>query len=135
MSHPYSKSYLMSSSPCNLTDSTICSYLGDTLVHLSFPLFLWGSGKLHPIVLLGPLANYAFLRSVGGDAQNEAFQTERYAKTSPAKAREFAEYKQTKNSFWPKAQEATNPWTLAVLGVGAAGLALERVARTVALQY
>lgn len=104
-------------------------------MHLSFPLFLWGSGKLHPIVLLGPLANYAFLRYVGGDAQTEAFQVERYAKTSPARAQEFVEYKQTKNSFWPKAQEAANPWTLAVLGVGAAGLALERVARTAALQY
>lgn len=119
----------------DLTDLVMCSYLGDTLVHLSFPLFLWGSGKLHPIVLLGPLANYAFLRYVGGDAQNEASQAERYAKTSPAKAQEFAVYQQTKNSFWPKAQEATNPWTLAVLGIGAAGLALERVARTAALQF
>lgn len=103
-------------------------------MHFSFPLFLWGSGKLHPIVLLGPLANYAFLRYVGGDAQNEASQAERYAKTSPAKAQEFAEYRQSKNSFWPNVQEATNPWTLAVLGVGAAGLALERVARTAALR-
>lgn len=103
-------------------------------MHLSFPLFLWGSGKLHPIVLLGPLANYAFLRYVGGDAQNEASQTERYAKASPAKAQEFAEYKKTKNSFWPKVQEASNPWALAVLGVGVAGLALERAARTAALR-
>lgn len=59
---------------------------------------------------------------------------DRYTKANPAKAQEFVEYKQTKNSFWPKLQEATNPWTLAVLGVGAAGLALERVARTAALR-
>ncbi|CAN8096480.1 unnamed protein product [Discula destructiva] len=111
------------------------NYLGDALVHLSFTLFLWGSGKLHPIVLLGPLANYAFLRYVGGDAQNEASQAERYAKTSPVKAQEFAEYKNTKNSFWPRVQELTNPWTLAIFGVAAGGLALERAARTAALRY
>lgn len=111
------------------------SYLGDALVHFSFPLFLWGSGKLHPIVLLGPVANYAFLRYIGGDAQNESAQAERYAKTDAVKAQELAEYRQTKNSFWPKAQEATNPWTLAVLGAGVGGLVLERVARHIALQH
>ncbi|KAF3769475.1 DUF1295-domain-containing protein [Cryphonectria parasitica EP155] len=103
------------------------NYLGDALVHFSFPLFLWGSGKIHPIVLLGPVANYAFLRYVGGDAQNEAAQAQRYAKTSPVKAQEFSEYKQTKNSFWPKVQEASNPWTLTILGAGVGGLVLERV--------
>lgn len=117
----------------NTADTFTYSYLGDALVHISFPLFLWGSGKLHPVVLLGPMANYAFLRYVGGDAQNEASQAERYVKSGTAKAQEFATYKQTKNSFWPKAEEATNPWTLAVLGVGAAGLFLERVARTAAV--
>lgn len=111
-----------------------CSYLGDALVHLSFPLFLWGSGKLHPIVLLGPAANYAFLRYIGGDAQNEASQSERYAETNPPKAQEFKAYRQTKNSFWPKAEEVKNPWTLTVLGAGVAGLALERVVRTFALR-
>ncbi|PSR81077.1 hypothetical protein BD289DRAFT_462232 [Coniella lustricola] len=107
------------------------NYLGDALVHLSFPLFLWGSGKLHPLVLLGPVANYAFLRYVGGDAQLEAHQEAKYANT--AKAQELAEYKRTKNSFWPSAKEASNPWTLAILGVGVGGLALERVARYLAV--
>lgn len=109
------------------------SYLGDALVHLSFPLFLWGSGKLHPITLLGPAANYAFLRYIGGDAQNEAYQERQYAKTNPAKASQFAEYKQKKNSFWPKVQEGSNPWTLVVLGAGAAGLAAERIVRHLVL--
>lgn len=102
-------------------------------MHFSFPLFLWGSGKLHPIVLLGPVANYAFLRYVGGDAQNESAQAERYAKTNVVKAQQLAEYRQAKNSFWPKVQEATNPWTVAVLGAGAGGLVLERVVRHFAL--
>ncbi|KAK7736984.1 hypothetical protein SLS53_006739 [Cytospora paraplurivora] len=110
------------------------NYLGDALVHLSFPLFLWGSGKLHPITLLGPVANYAFLRYVGGDAQNEAYQEKEYSK-NPAKASEFAQYKQNKNSFWPNVQEGTNPWTLAVLGAGAAGVVAERVVRYFALQH
>ncbi|ROV98326.1 hypothetical protein VMCG_07182 [Cytospora schulzeri] len=109
------------------------NYLGDTLVHLSFPLFLWGSGKLHPITILGPVANYAFLRYVGGDAQNEAYQEKKYAK-NPVKASQFAEYRQTKNSFWPNVQEGKNPWTLAVLGAGAAGLVVERIVRHFALQ-
>ncbi|KUI55568.1 hypothetical protein VP1G_02931 [Cytospora mali] len=109
------------------------NYLGDALVHLSFPLFLWGSGKLHPITLLGPAANYAFLRYVGGDAQNEAYQEKEYAK-NPVKASDFAAYKHSKNSFWPKVQEGANPWTLAVLGAGAAGLVVERVVRHFALQ-
>lgn len=92
-----------------------------------------GSGKLHPIVLLAPAANYAFLRYVGGDAQNEAAQAERYAKTNAVKAQELSNYRQTTNSFWPKVQEATNPWTLVVLGAGAGGLVLERIARHFAL--
>ncbi|KAK2604677.1 hypothetical protein N8I77_007588 [Diaporthe amygdali] len=110
------------------------NYLGDALVHFSFPLFLWGSGKLHPITLLAPAANYAFLRYTGGDAQTEAYQEAQYAKTSSPKANEFAEYKATKNSFWPKTQEAANPWTLAVIGAGAVGLAAERTLRHFALQ-
>lgn len=119
----------------HVTDWNTSSYLGDALVHLSFPLFLWGSGKLHPIVLLGPAANYAFLRYIGGDAENEAAQVERYAKTNAVKAQEYEAYRRTKNSFWPKVQEAKNPWTLTVLGAGVAGLALERVVRTFALGH
>jgi steroid 5-alpha reductase family enzyme len=47
------------------------SYLGDALVHISFIVMLYGSDMLAPIELLGPIANYAFLRFFGGDAEKE----------------------------------------------------------------
>ncbi len=56
------------------------SYLGDTLVHAAFPLLLYASDMLAPIELLGPIANYIFLRYVGGDKENEASQGQQYAK-------------------------------------------------------
>lgn len=110
----------------------VSSYLGDALVHLSFPLFLWGSGKLHPITLLGPAANYIFLRYIGGDEENEASQEARYA-NDPTKSVQFAQYKQDKNSFWPKVQELANPWSAVVVGAGIGGVLLERVARSLYL--
>lgn len=71
---------------------------------------------------------------MSGDAQNEAYQEEQYAKSNSLKAKEFAEYRATKNSFWPKFQEAANPWTLGVVGAGAVGLAAERAVRYFVLQ-
>ncbi len=59
---------------------TMNSYLGDTLVHAAFPLLLYASDMLAPIELLGPIANYIFLRYVGGDKENEASQGQQYAK-------------------------------------------------------
>merc|ERR1711981_1075508 len=50
------------------------NYLGDALIHASFPLLLYGSGMLHPLALLGPAANYVYLRYVGGDRQTETSQ-------------------------------------------------------------
>lgn len=102
------------------------NYLGDALIHTSFPLLLWSAGIIHPLALLGPVANYVFLRFVGGDAENETAQEQRYVKESHRKHGQFEEYKREKNSFWPKPDEATNPWTWAVLGAGIAGVALER---------
>ncbi|KAM0347667.1 hypothetical protein ACHAPU_004681 [Fusarium lateritium] len=102
------------------------NYLGDALIHASFPLLLVGAGLFHPITALGPIANYLFLRYVGGDKQNEESQAGRYSKHDALKAEEFYEYRQQKNSFWPKLREVTNSWTLGVLGVGIAGVALER---------
>ncbi|KAM0441854.1 hypothetical protein ACHAQK_004792 [Fusarium lateritium] len=107
------------------------NYLGDALVHASFPILLVGAGLFHPITALGPIANYVFLRYLGGDKQNEESQAERYSKHDAVKAEEFQEYRQQKNSFWPKVEEFTNTWTLGVLGVGAAGVALERGLRSV----
>jgi steroid 5-alpha reductase family enzyme len=102
------------------------NYLGDALIHASFPLLLWSAGFMHPLALLAPVANYVFLRYVGGDAENETSQEHRYVKESHKKHGQFEEYKRDKNSFWPKPKEATNPWTWAVLGAGVAGVALER---------
>ncbi|KAJ5937627.1 hypothetical protein N7454_003969 [Penicillium verhagenii] len=44
------------------------NYLGDTLVHLSFAV-LSLANSFNPVVFVGPLANYVFLRFVGGDKQ------------------------------------------------------------------
>lgn len=71
---------------------------------------------------------------MGGDADGDNLQAERYTKTNTVKAQQFAEYRRTKNSFWPKTQEFTNPWTLAVIGAGIAGLVLERGVRSIALR-
>lgn len=43
------------------------NYLGDALCHLAFPLWNIGSGLFSPWQLLGPVANYLFLRGIGGD--------------------------------------------------------------------
>lgn len=43
------------------------NYLGDALCHFAFPLWNYGSGIFSPWQLLGPVANYIFLRGVGGD--------------------------------------------------------------------
>lgn len=43
------------------------NYLGDTLCHLAFPIWTYGSQLFSPWQLLGPVANYVFLRYVGGD--------------------------------------------------------------------
>ncbi|KAF5574258.1 DUF1295 domain protein [Fusarium subglutinans] len=102
------------------------NYLGDVLIHASFPILLLGAGILHPITALGPIANYVFLRYIGGDRENEESQAERYSKHDAVKAQEFKEYRQQKNSFWPKSEELRNSWTLGVLGVGIAGVVLER---------
>ncbi|RYO91079.1 hypothetical protein DL766_003357 [Monosporascus sp. MC13-8B] len=102
------------------------NYLGDALVHFSFPVLLLGAGLLHPLAGLGPLANYAFLRFVGGDKENEESQEKRYVKENPLKLQQLREYRREKNSFWPSPREASNSWTWIVLGAGAGGVLLER---------
>ncbi|KAK8200551.1 hypothetical protein IWZ00DRAFT_49112 [Phyllosticta capitalensis] len=105
------------------------NYLGDALIHLSFPALLYSAGIMHPLALLAPVANYAFLRFVGGDKENEASQAERYAKSNPFKYQQLQAYRMDKNSFWPSLDELKNKWTWAVLAVGAGGAILERGAR------
>ena len=81
---------------------------------------------LRPIELLGPLANYVFLRYVGGDKENETNQAERYEKEDQDKRSQLAAYRAGKNAVWPNLQELRNQWTWAVLGLGAAAVVAEQ---------
>ncbi|KAJ8068221.1 hypothetical protein OCU04_003789 [Sclerotinia nivalis] len=98
------------------------NYLGDTLIHASFPLILYGAGLFHPLMLLAPLTNYAFLRYVGGDAQNEKNQEERYETRDLEKLKDFKRYKGEKNSVWPGVEELNNGWLWSVVAAGAVGV-------------
>ncbi|KAI2472715.1 DUF1295-domain-containing protein [Annulohypoxylon bovei var. microspora] len=102
------------------------NYLGDVLCHLSFPLLLYSAGQLHPLTLIGPIANYIFLRFIGGDKENEESQENRYSKENPVKYQELQQYKQAKNSFWPGVGEVSNKWLWAIVAAGAGGVVLER---------
>ncbi|KAI9372315.1 hypothetical protein BJX61DRAFT_552956 [Aspergillus egyptiacus] len=107
------------------------NYLGDALIHASFPVLLLGAGLFHPLAALGPIVNYVFLRFIGGDRQNEQSQEERYTKDEPRKAAEFQQYREEKNSFWPNARELCNKWSWTVLLAGAGGVLLEQGVRSV----
>ncbi|KAL2825849.1 hypothetical protein BDW59DRAFT_145960 [Aspergillus cavernicola] len=107
------------------------NYLGDALIHASFPILLLGAGLFHPLAALGPIANYMFLRFVGGDRENEESQAERYSKEDPVKAKQFQEYREEKNSFWPDVRELGNKWSWIVVGAGVGGVLFERAMRSV----
>ncbi|ORY71409.1 uncharacterized protein BCR38DRAFT_331367 [Pseudomassariella vexata] len=102
------------------------NYLGDILVHLSFPLLLYGSDMLAPIEVLGGIANYLFLRYIGGDKQTEKHQTRRYSQSSVEKHADFEKFKQSHNSVWPKADVLENKWFWIVAGVGVAVAGIEQ---------
>ncbi|EIN11908.1 DUF1295-domain-containing protein [Punctularia strigosozonata HHB-11173 SS5] len=106
------------------------NYLADALTHLSFALLAANTTSFHPVIFLGPLANYIFLRFVGGDKDTEAFQEERYSQFNPKKDAQLSEYRASKNSFWPSPKEVGNLWTWAVLGAGAIGVAAEKILRS-----
>jgi hypothetical protein len=106
------------------------SYLGDTFVHISFIVLLYGSDMLAPIELLGPLANYAFLRFFGGDKEKESHQTRRYSQSHPKKMAELEKFRDEKNSFWPATKEFSNKWLWTVIGLGGVGVAVEELMRT-----
>ncbi|OCK84029.1 DUF1295-domain-containing protein [Lepidopterella palustris CBS 459.81] len=106
------------------------NYLGDAFVHLSFIVLLYGSDMLAPIELLGPLANYAFLRYFGGDKENEASQTRRYSMSDPEKMQQLEQFRSEKNSFWPAAKEIGNKWLWIVLACGGVGVFVEEGLRT-----
>ncbi|KAK6845720.1 hypothetical protein PG995_015830 [Apiospora arundinis] len=102
------------------------NYLGDSLVHFSFPLLLYGSDMLAPVEILGCIANYLFLRYVGGDKQTEKHQERRYSQTNLEKHADFVKFKETHNSVWPRVEVVGNKWLWYVLGAGAAGAAIEQ---------
>ncbi|KAI9641229.1 hypothetical protein NHQ30_010029 [Ciborinia camelliae] len=110
------------------------NYLGDALIHASFPLILYGAGLFHPLMLLAPLANYAFLRYIGGDRENERSQEARYEVTDPRKLKDFKRYQREKNSFWPGVEELQNRWTWIVVAIGAAGMSSTRTTLNLLLQ-
>ncbi|RYN59245.1 hypothetical protein AA0118_g6802 [Alternaria tenuissima] len=105
------------------------NYLGDALVHISFIVMLYGSDMLAPVELLGPAANYAFLRFFGGDAEKEKHQERRYSASQPDKFRELEKFRADKNAFWPSVDELSNKWLWTVLGVGGLGIAVEQTLR------
>jgi hypothetical protein len=108
---------------------TYLSYLGDTLVHISFIVMLYGSDMLAPIELLGPIANYGFLRWVGGDAEKEKHQERRYSASHPEKFAELEKFRDDKNAFWPRTEELSNKWLWTVLGIGGLGIVVEESLR------
>ncbi|CAK3951350.1 Hypothetical predicted protein [Lecanosticta acicola] len=99
------------------------NYLGDALCHFAFPLWTYGTGLFSWAQVAGPLANYFFLRFIGGDRENEASQAERYAKEDREKHSQFELYQLQKHAFWPSVFEIANPWTWVVASVGALGAA------------
>jgi hypothetical protein len=107
------------------TPTNARSYLGDAFIHTSFIVLLYGSDMLAPIELLGPVANYLFLRFFGGDAQKEKSQTRRYSASHPEKFAELEKFRGEKNAFWPATQELHNQWLWTVLGAGVAGVVVE----------
>lgn len=100
-------------------------------MHLSFPILLYGSDMLAPVELLGSVANYLFLRYVGGDKQTERHQARRYSESNPEKFADFQRRKETHNSFWPRADVLTNQWLWTIVGAGAAGAIAEQAFRYV----
>lgn len=120
------------SSPTSVTILPLnqASYLGDALVHISFIVMLYGSDMLAPIELLGPIANYCFLRFFGGDKQKEKSQVRRYSASQPDKFAELQKFRADKNAFWPSMDELSNKWLWTVLGIGGLGIAVEQTLRT-----
>jgi len=105
------------------------NYLGDALTQLSFALLSVNTPAFHPAIFVGPAANYFFLRFIGGDAESEPAQEERYSQFDPAKDAQLKRYKQTTNAFWPALSEFSNVWTWVVLAAGAGAVVVEKVAR------
>ncbi|SPQ23984.1 79a1efd6-c151-4b89-8fed-74148aeac7a7 [Thermothielavioides terrestris] len=107
------------------------NYLGDVLVHLSFPLFLYANGMLPPIALLGPLTNYVPLRCVGGGKESEESQARRCSAADVARKIEFGSCRRDRNTFWLDASRVYDKWAWIVVGCGVASAAVEKLIRKV----
>ena len=82
---------------------------------------------LAPIELLGSIANYIFLRSIGGDKPTEASQGRRYSVSSSEKFADLQRYQKEKNAFWPDlTKEIQNSWLWTIVGTGVAGALIEQ---------
>lgn len=99
------------------------------MVHFSF-LVLRMAGSWNPLVLLGPIANYLFLRCVGGDKQTEASQMERYKSRDANKYQQLREWRKENNSFWPAFRDLCSPWTLAIASCGFVSVMVEEGLRS-----
>lgn len=99
-------------------------------MHFSFLPLLYSANLLHPLTVIGPIANYIFLRFVGGDKENESNQEQRYQEEDKEKYQQLQEWKVEKNSFWPRVEETMNPWTWAIVGAGVGGAACEWALRS-----
>ncbi|KAK3688823.1 hypothetical protein B0T22DRAFT_535912 [Podospora appendiculata] len=102
-------------------------FLGDMLVHISFPLMLYSSDMLAWIELLGPVANYVFLRFFGGTKEAEKRQSKKYIIENVSKKVDFDRYRQEINAFWPDQKQISNKWSWIVVGSAVAGSVLEGI--------
>lgn len=98
-------------------------------MHLSFAV-LNISNSFNPLVFLGPLTNYLFLRCVGGDKQTESSQEDRYQTEDPEKYQQLMQWRSENNSFWPSLRDLTKPWALSVAACGLMGIFVEETVRT-----
>ena len=98
-------------------------------MHISFAVLNFAN-SFNPVIVLGPVANYLFLRFVGGDKQTEASQEERYQATDAEKLSQLREWQREKNSFWPSFRDSISPWALAVYSCGFMGAFAEEIVRT-----
>ena len=96
------------------------SYLGDGIAHIAFPLLLWDTPAFQPLVLLGPLANYGFLRYMGGNKENESSQGEPYEKAdNEEKMQDLRKADEEKKSFLAAPGEIKKPWLWTFVRLGA----------------
>ncbi|KZP01394.1 hypothetical protein CALVIDRAFT_532153 [Calocera viscosa TUFC12733] len=104
--------------------------LGDALVHLSFPLLTLATPFWNTWYLLGPAAEYAYLRFwfVGGDA-GEDEQVAQYAREDTRKWNDWKNWAKDVNSFWPGFNAIANKWSYIVIACGAGTVVLERAVR------